>query len=437
MAHVTKFTMAAVGNMTNHYSREADDMKPRKNINIDRSKTHLNYNLAPERNVSQVEFIRQRLHEVKCQKRSDVKVMCDWVITAPKDLPADKEQQFFQSSYNFLQKKYGAENVVSAYVHKDETTPHLHFAFVPVTLDKKKGFAKVSAKEVLSRSALQSFHKDLQKHLEKDLGCRVNVLNEATKAGNMTVPELKKATAAAVIEKGQEAMASLAAASRKLDENMRKIDLHKHVEKSYGFFGSDVVKLQAAEYKTMTERAVAAGAWGKYYKAAEQLYEKLQGDTVEKLQQKLDEEADKSYEKDKIIAELQRTNKELKEQLQTFQSALEQEPTAAEIIRAKQKEIVQEKEYARIMAYKPYSEFVTSATDIFYAEMQKQLKKGVSVENIDYKKVAAAMLSEHGPATVLDTLRKHGKMSMQEASKTLSAARSMSRGISRGLGLEI
>lgn len=436
MAHVTKFTMAAVGNMTNHYSREADDMKPRKNINIDRSKTHLNYNLAPERNVSQVEFIRQRLHEVKCQKRSDVKVMCDWVITAPKDLPADKEQQFFQSSYNFLQKKYGAENVVSAYVHKDETTPHLHFAFVPVTLDKKKGFAKVSAKEVLSRSALQSFHKDLQKHLEKDLGCRVNVLNEATKAGNMTVPELKKATAAAVIEKGQEAMASLAAASRSLDNRMKKIDLQAHIEKSYGFFGSDVVKLQPAEYKTMTKRAVVAGAWGKYYKAAEKLYENLQGDTVQQLQKQLDTAAKESCEKSDTIAELQKENSRLKEQLQAFQSALEKAPAAAEIILQKQKEVLQEKEYSRIMSHKPHSEFRTTAADTFYAEAQKQLKKGVPVDEMDYSKIAAAMLRKHSSISVIETLKRCSKLNLQEVSKVISSARSMNRGKGRNTGLE-
>ena len=39
------------------------------------------------------------------------------------------------------------ENVISAYVHFDEVTPHMHYAFVPVVEDKKKGGYKLSAKK--------------------------------------------------------------------------------------------------------------------------------------------------------------------------------------------------------------------------------------------------------------------------------------------------
>ena len=58
---------------------------------------------------------------------------------------------------------------MAAVVHYDETTPHLHYAFVPVVFDDKKTRYKVSAKEVLTRQDLQTFHDDLDQHLKKVL----------------------------------------------------------------------------------------------------------------------------------------------------------------------------------------------------------------------------------------------------------------------------
>lgn len=100
--------------------------------------------------------------------------------------------------------RYGKENVVSAYVHLDETAPHIHFSFIPITKDKKKGGFKVSAKEVINKRELQVFHQDLDRYLEKALGHSVDVLNGSTKDGNKTVAELKEKTFREKIEKLQE-----------------------------------------------------------------------------------------------------------------------------------------------------------------------------------------------------------------------------------------
>ena len=56
--------------------------------------------------------------------------------------------------------------MLAAVVHYDETTPHLHYAFVPVVFDSKKERYKVSAKEVLTRHDLQTFHDDLDQNLK-------------------------------------------------------------------------------------------------------------------------------------------------------------------------------------------------------------------------------------------------------------------------------
>jgi len=241
-----------VGNMCGHYGRTEGDGVRRSNESIDPARTHLNYNLAPEHDGGQVAFIQKRLSEVKVQKRADVKILCDWVVTLPvedekfKRLKPEKQEKitkdFFQASYNFLESRYGHENVVSAYVHMDEKTPHLHFAFIPVTEDRKKGGFKVSAKEVLSRSDLKSFHTDLQKAL-RDRGIPLDVLNGATKDGNKTVAEMKKEVIRQSVrmveqqgaERVQAVRAEVAAAEQEAEAvRLEAAQARVHVEKVQG-----------------------------------------------------------------------------------------------------------------------------------------------------------------------------------------------------------
>lgn len=191
MAHKQKYTRGAIGHMLAHYerSKEIPELKyPNKTI--------LNYNLAKnEQPLNQLEFLHKRLKEVKVLNRKDVNVMVDWVVTLPKNLPDYDKDKFFEETYNFLNKRYGKENVISAYVHMDEATPHMHYSFIPITQDKKHGGFKLSAKEVITRTDLKTFHTDLSQYLENALGYDTGILNEATKEGNKSIEELKRGTA--------------------------------------------------------------------------------------------------------------------------------------------------------------------------------------------------------------------------------------------------
>lgn len=221
MAHVAKYTAAAVGHMTNHYGRSSDDGVKRSNENIDPKRTHLNYNLASDREGGQVAFLQRRLSQVKVQKRADVNVLCDWVVTLPQgSYTPDQERAFFQKSYDFLSAQYGESNVVSAYVHMDETQPHLHFAFVPVVPDRRRGGEKVSAKECITRANLNSFHSDFQSYLDAhgEPGL-FPVINGATAGGNRTVKELQ---AEQQIEKAQAAAEKEVRAARQAAQDARK-----------------------------------------------------------------------------------------------------------------------------------------------------------------------------------------------------------------------
>lgn len=211
MAHMMKFTKASCGHMFAHFDRRAEHIS---NENLDRTRTHLNYNLATHQTMDQGEFVRKRCAEVRCQNRKDVNVMVSWVVTAPKDLPANEQRAFFEASYDFLKNRYGLENVVSAYVHMDEVTPHMHFAFVPVVEDKKRGGYKLSAKEAVTRKDLRTFHKDLSDHMERVFGRDIGILNEATKEGNKSIEELKRQTATERLREANEKAAQIVSKAR-------------------------------------------------------------------------------------------------------------------------------------------------------------------------------------------------------------------------------
>ena len=189
MAHLEKYTAAAAGHMFAHYDRTHSS----STSNIDESRTPLNYNLAEkDQPLSCLDFLHKRMSEIKVLKRANINVMCDWVITAPEDLTEEELPVFFDECYKFLNARYGKENLISAPVHMDETSPHLHYNFVPVVKDKKKGIPKLSAKECITRKDLNTFHQDLTKHMTAVFGRDIGILNGATVGGNKTIKQLKQ-----------------------------------------------------------------------------------------------------------------------------------------------------------------------------------------------------------------------------------------------------
>ena len=168
MAHLKKNTRGAVPGLAVHFERKTDH---HTNKEIDVSISYLNQDLMSDGSDMLSRF-NARLNNVYCMKRDDVKALATWIVTLPEELAeASYEQQsaFFETTANFLNERYGQKNAVAAVVHYDETTPHLHYAFVPVIFDDKKARYKVSAKEVLTRHDLQTFHEDLDQHLKKVL----------------------------------------------------------------------------------------------------------------------------------------------------------------------------------------------------------------------------------------------------------------------------
>ena len=194
MASIMKATRSACSNLFNHYERK-ENIKF-GNQDIDKTRSYLNYNLVSNNNLTQMEILNKRLSEVKVLKRDDVNVTCNWVIKMPKTIKKDSEEEkeFFKETYKFLENEYSKKNIISAYVHKDEVTPHIHFCFIPVVIDKKKNIEKVSAKELITREHLQKFHIKLDKYLSNHFKREIGILNGSTANGNKTVLELKNQT---------------------------------------------------------------------------------------------------------------------------------------------------------------------------------------------------------------------------------------------------
>lgn len=179
--HIRKFDNVEAGHMFTHYQRGC---KKYSNSDIDATRTNLNYNLAPDRN--QRDYLNSKLDTYNHSTRKDLVVMADWVINPPKDLSPQLYDKFFKLAYDFCVDRYGhqvanlpnPEDIcISAYIHLDETTPHMHFAYMPLIPDEDNW--RFKAKEVVCRTDMESFHPDLEKYLNEN-GLRTKVLTGAT-----------------------------------------------------------------------------------------------------------------------------------------------------------------------------------------------------------------------------------------------------------------
>ena len=210
--HYEKFNKTVVWRELAHDNRTK--VNERSNERIDESRSNQNYNLCPH--LNEYKYYKKRVSEVKVQNRKDVNTMCSWVLTAPKDMPASEYRQFFQAGYDFLAKKYGEENVISCWVHMDETTPHMHFKFIPVVKDKKHPDRyKCSAFECVKRSDLQNIHKDISKYMKSIFHRDIGLLNGSTAGGNKTIQELKNQS---LIEENEKLQIKLLDAQRIIKE---------------------------------------------------------------------------------------------------------------------------------------------------------------------------------------------------------------------------
>lgn len=201
--HKEGFPAPSIGRIIAHYTRglyegeRVDYDRRAGGGHIDTSRSHLNYQLGECHGVG---WVRERLQGVYFRPQDANKPkMLDIVITLPTDEPPENARAFFEAAYKSLIKQYRKKNnIVGAWVHLDESRPHMHFAFLPIVDKTMKKNPEV--KEGLSQKAyfpskasLQVMHKTTQQDVSQALGHRVALLNEVTKqqGGNKSISELK------------------------------------------------------------------------------------------------------------------------------------------------------------------------------------------------------------------------------------------------------
>ena len=257
MAKLIKYT--AVIAISKHNVREATVSS---NPDIDPERTAENYSLAPaDRGNAQPDqgraskraraYFKERMREVYKYNRKDVVTACEWVVTAPKDLKPEQENEFFRAAYDYMNSKYSEKNVIQAIVHKDEAgQPHLHYLFAPVVQNEKyqqpnrygniTGSAlykeKLCANDLIDRRHLQHWHDDLQRWLD-DRGIHATVKNGATEGSGKTVTELKRETLEKELEAVKDHLASVEKENAQLQERLeaREQDRQHEVIQSSGW----------------------------------------------------------------------------------------------------------------------------------------------------------------------------------------------------------
>ncbi len=116
------------------------------NPDIDKSCTVQNYHLIAPR-WSYGQEIRHRISMAGCRVRRDSVKFVDTLVTVSPEFAKEHDAEmaeYFNRAFEFLKERVGEENIISAVVHMDEKTPHLHLCFVPLTKD-----GRLSAKEIL------------------------------------------------------------------------------------------------------------------------------------------------------------------------------------------------------------------------------------------------------------------------------------------------
>lgn len=280
MAHIAKYKATSVGHMLAHYRRDASSME-RDNIDPKRVKNDMvvaHYTnkdgqlvvgrVVPREGEPNWGTVQRRIERVnEAQKaagkratRKDAVVMADVVVTLPDNVRKGDEDGFFRLTYWYLSNKFGIDNMMGGYVHKDEVlkdgTPardHMHVPFTPI-LDGRFNY-----KKMCPRMFYQNMHRELGDYLEKRLGYRPEVeLAEETRAQrvytdkSVDIDKVRGAVDRAVVRPAEDEAARIVAAAKEeaaalLNEaELRKAELVTEIAEREGELEDVMVDIEDA-----------------------------------------------------------------------------------------------------------------------------------------------------------------------------------------------
>ncbi|MBR6678258.1 MAG: plasmid recombination protein [Oscillospiraceae bacterium] len=159
-----KYKGPEIGHIESHNERTKE--KYTSNPDVDTERSHLNFHLVNPTRKYRAEAERQ-IAEAGCRTRSDSVRVVEALITASPEFFKGKKtsavKAYFIEALQFIEQHQPKETIISAVVHMDEKTPHMHLCFVPLTEDKR-----LSAKEIVgNKKKLTWWQDEFWKHMVK------------------------------------------------------------------------------------------------------------------------------------------------------------------------------------------------------------------------------------------------------------------------------
>ena len=173
---------------------------------IDPTRTHLNFYFKKNELSYIKEFDKLRKErDLKGNIRSNSIIMCEMMITSNSDFferIGEKEtKRYFEESYKFVcnYKNLGEKNIVSAVVHLDEGTPHMHLTYIPVIHtkdDEGNNIKKICCRDFWKgRDSYRTLQNDYYNYItSKGFELERGLPVEETGAKHQKIEDLKKIT---------------------------------------------------------------------------------------------------------------------------------------------------------------------------------------------------------------------------------------------------
>ena len=140
-----KYKGPEISNIEAHNERTKE--KYASNPDVDTSRSHLNFHLITPEQKYRAEAERQ-IKDAGCRTRSDSVRVVEALVTATPEFFKGKKnadiEAYFREALDFIWEHQDPKTIISAVVHMDEKTPHMHLSFVPLTAD-----GRLSAKEIV------------------------------------------------------------------------------------------------------------------------------------------------------------------------------------------------------------------------------------------------------------------------------------------------
>ena len=151
-----KYKGSEISNIEAHNERTKE--KYASNPDIDCSRSKYNFHLIEPAGRYRAEAENQ-IQAAGCRTRTDSIRVVEVMFTATPEFFNGKKlpeiRRYFEEALRFFEQFQSRETIISAVVHMDEKTPHMHLSFVPLTAD-----GRLSAKEIVGNKKKLTWWQD-------------------------------------------------------------------------------------------------------------------------------------------------------------------------------------------------------------------------------------------------------------------------------------